>query len=236
MNDLKTSNPFQTVQRKHLHAKIASAKQRKTGGRTTSESSAEESSNFAINAPATEALGTTILHTICFMRERLDYKNIFMHGARKNIKKIDTEWGKKINDCSSFALRNVGRFTAWRIPGSQRPFFRAIRMCLHSLTRRWTALVNFSGLPDWKFNYSVSFCGQHFGVSISTLFVEVTPAKIQLAHHRFDLHNFWSELTDIVAQNCVNDAICAFYWFTSSINHRIGHNLIALLGEKWFQW
>lgn len=45
-------------------------------------------------------LGTTILHTICFMRERLDYKNIFMHGATKNIK-IDIEWGKKMNCCKS---------------------------------------------------------------------------------------------------------------------------------------
>jgi hypothetical protein len=27
-----------------------------------------------------------------------------MHGARKNIKKIDIEWGKKINYCNSFAL------------------------------------------------------------------------------------------------------------------------------------
>lgn len=35
-----------------------------------------------------------ILHTICFMRERLDYKNIFMHGIKKI--KIDIEWGKKI--------------------------------------------------------------------------------------------------------------------------------------------
>lgn len=52
-----------------------------------------EGKSLQIVINATEKKGIAILHTICFMRERLDYKNIFMHGE-KNIK-IDISNGVK---------------------------------------------------------------------------------------------------------------------------------------------